>query len=59
MRWAEHVARKGERRGVCRVLVGKQGKRSFGRPMRRWKYNIRLDLQEVRYGAVDCIELAR
>ena len=23
MRWAGHVARMGERRGVCRVLVGK------------------------------------
>jgi hypothetical protein len=25
MRWAEHVARIGERRGVYRVLVGKPG----------------------------------
>jgi len=33
MRWAEHVARLGERRGVDRVLVGKpEGKRPFGRP---------------------------
>ena len=60
MRWAEHVAHMGERRGVCRMLVGKlEGKRSFGRPMRRWKYNIKLDLQEVGYGVVDCIELAQ
>jgi hypothetical protein len=51
MRWAEHVAHMGERRGVCRMLVGKlEGKRSFGRPMRRWKYNIKLDLQEVGWG---------
>jgi len=28
MRWAGHVARIGERRGTCRVLVGKpEGKR--------------------------------
>jgi len=27
MRWAGHVARMGEGRGVCRGLVGKPGKR--------------------------------
>jgi hypothetical protein len=33
MRWAGHVARKGEKRGVHRVLVGKsEGKRPLGRP---------------------------
>jgi hypothetical protein len=36
MRWAGHVARKGERRGVYRVLVGRpEGKRPLGRPRRR------------------------
>ena len=36
MRWAGHVARMGERRGVYRVLVGKpEGKSSLGRPRRR------------------------
>ena len=44
-----HVARKGERRDVYRVLVRKhEGKRSFGRPMCRWEDNIKMDLQEVR-----------
>jgi len=38
MRWAGHVTRIGERRGVCRVLVGKpEGKRPLGRPRRRWE----------------------
>jgi len=38
MRWAGHVARRGERRGVYRVLVGKpEGNRPLGRPMRRWE----------------------
>src|SRR5215469_3285546 len=38
MRWAEHVARIREERGVHRVLVGKQeGKRPLGRPRRRWE----------------------
>ena len=36
MRWAVHVARIGERRGVYRVLVGKpEGRRPLGRPRRR------------------------
>ena len=48
MRWAGHVARMGERRGVHRVLVGKpEGKRPLGRPRRRWEDNIKMDLQEV------------
>jgi hypothetical protein len=37
MRWAGHVARMGERRGVYRVLVGMpEGKRALGRRRRRW-----------------------
>ena len=38
----------GEGRGVNRVLVGKpEGKRSLGRPRRRWEDNIKMYLQEV------------
>jgi len=34
------------------VLVGKpQGKRPLGRPRRRWEDNIKMDLQEVEWGA--------
>jgi hypothetical protein len=52
MRWAGHVALMGERRGVCRVLVGKpMGKRPFGRLRRRWEFNIKVDLQQVGCGA--------
>jgi hypothetical protein len=37
MRWARHVARMGESRGVYRGLVGKpEGKRPFWRPRRGW-----------------------
>jgi len=37
MRWAGHVARMGERRGVYRVLMGKpEGKRPLERPRDRW-----------------------
>jgi len=43
--WAGHVARVGERRGVCRVLVGKpEGKRPLGRPRLRWQGNIKINL---------------
>ena len=53
MRWAGHVARMGEGRGVHRVLVGKpEGKRPLGRPRRRWEDNIKMDLQEVGRGFV-------
>jgi len=38
----------GERRGVYRVLVGRpEGKRLLVRSRRRWKNNIKMDLQEV------------
>ena len=51
MRWAGHVARMGEERGVYRVLVEKpEGRGPLGRPRRRWVDNIRMDLQEVGYG---------
>jgi hypothetical protein len=54
MRWAGHVARMGEGRGVYRVLVGKtEGKRSLGRPIRRWEDNIKMDLQELGGGCGD------
>ena len=60
MRWAGHVARMGERRGVYRVLVGKpEGKRPLGRPKRRCEDNINMDLQEVECGIMDWIELAQ
>jgi hypothetical protein len=46
MRWAEHVARMGEGRGVYRVLVGRpEVKRPLGRPRRRWEDNIKMDLR--------------
>jgi hypothetical protein len=60
MRWAGHVARMGEGRGVYRVLAGKsQGWRPPGRPRRRWEDNIRMDLRKVGCGCVDWMELAQ
>jgi len=60
IRWAGHVARMGERRGVYRVLVGKhEGKRSLGRPRSRWENNIKTDLLEVGCSGMDWIELVQ
>jgi hypothetical protein len=59
MRWAGHVARMGEERGVHRVLVGKpEGKRPLGRPRRGWEDTIKMDVQEVGGGRGDWMELA-
>jgi hypothetical protein len=60
MRWAGHVTRMGEGRGVYRVLVGKpEGKRPLGRSRRRWEDNIKADLQVLGCGGMDWIELAK
>ena len=60
IRWAGHVARLGEKRGVCRVLVGiPEEKRRLGRPRIRWEDNIKIDLQEVGCGGMDWIELVQ
>jgi len=59
-KWAWYVALMGERRGVYRVLVGKpEGTRPLGRSRRRWEDNIKMDLQEVRCGAMDWVLLAQ
>jgi hypothetical protein len=51
MRWAGHVARLGEGRNVYRVLVGRpEGKRTLGRPRRRWEGGIKMDLREIGWG---------
>jgi hypothetical protein len=59
-RWAGHVARMGEGRGVYRVSVGRsKGKRPLGRPRHRWEDNIKMDLREVGIGGVNWIRLAQ
>ena len=60
LRWARHVARIEEGRGVHKVLVGKpEGKRPLGRPRRRWEDNIKMDLEEAGRGCGDWMELAQ
>jgi hypothetical protein len=60
MRWAGHVARKREKRNAYRILVGKpEGKRTLGRPRRRWVDNIKMDLREIGWDGKNWIDLAR
>jgi hypothetical protein len=51
MRWAGHVERMGEKRGAYSILVGRpEGRRPLGRPRRRREDNIKMNLQDVRWG---------
>jgi len=60
MRWTRHVARMGEMKCACGVLVvGTEGKNSLGRPRRRWEDNIKMDLQEVECGGMDWNDLVQ
>jgi hypothetical protein len=60
LRWAGHVARMWEGKGVYRVLVGRpEGKRPLGRPGNRWEDNIKLDLRETGTDGLNWIQLAQ
>ena len=55
-----HVAPMGKKGGTYRILLGKpEGNGPLGRPMQGWKDSIKLDLQNVRRGGMDCINLAQ
>jgi hypothetical protein len=59
MRWAGHVARMGDGRGVYKVLVGRpEGKRPLGRPRRRWEDDIKID-SEIWIDGANWIRLAQ
>jgi len=46
--------------GAYRILVGKhEGKRQLGRPRRRWKDNIKVDIKEVGWFGMDWTDLAQ
>jgi hypothetical protein len=58
IRWAGHVSRMGEGRGVYGVLVGRpEGKRLLGRPRRKWEDNIKMDLTEIGIDGANWIRL--
>jgi hypothetical protein len=60
MRWAGHVARMGEGWGAYRILVRRpEERRQFEIPRHGWEDNIKIDLKQVGWGAMDWIELAQ
>jgi hypothetical protein len=51
MRWTGHVAFMGVGIDVCRIFMGKSGrKRPLGKPRRRYCDNIKMDFQEMGLG---------
>jgi hypothetical protein len=49
----------GQERCIQSIFVGKpEEKRPLGRPRRRWKYNVKIYLQETRWG-VDWIDVTQ
>jgi hypothetical protein len=58
--WAGHVARMGETRKACRILMGKpEGKRPLGRPRHRWMGNIKIHLRKIGWDGMDWIDLVQ
>jgi hypothetical protein len=54
MRLAGNVARIGEKRNACRILLGRpEGKRPLGRPRSRRLDNIKIDLRDVGWDGMD------
>jgi hypothetical protein len=50
----------GEKWDAYRVLMGNpESSRPLGRPVRRREDNIKIDLREIGWGGVDCINLAQ
>jgi hypothetical protein len=49
-----------EKKNAYRILVGDpEGKRSLGRPRRRWVDNIKMDLREIGWDGMNWIDLAQ
>jgi hypothetical protein len=60
MRWAGHVAQKGEKRNTNRILVGKpEEERTLGRPRCRWVDNIKMVHRETGWSCMNWIDLVQ
>jgi hypothetical protein len=58
--WAGHVAHKGDKRKVYKVLMGKpKGKIPLARPRHRWEDETRMDLGETGWRGVEWIQMAQ
>ena len=59
-RWADPISEMEEGRRAFRMLTSKPiGKRHLGRPRRRWKDNIRMDLEEIGVNTSNCVDSAQ
>jgi len=55
---SESCSTRGEMISTYKTLVGKpEGKRSLGRPRRRWEDHVRMDLRKIRWKGVDWIHM--
>ena len=60
LRWVGHLARIEEGRSAFKILIRiPTGKRSLGRPMRRWEDNIRMDLKEIGISTRNLVDSAQ
>jgi hypothetical protein len=60
VRWAVRVARMGEIRNACNILVrNPEGERPLGRSRHGWEDKIRLHLRDMGWECVDWMHLAR
>ena len=60
LRWAGYVARMEAVRSAFRILTDTPaGKRPLGRPRRRWKDNIRMDLKDIHINTRNWVDLAQ
>jgi hypothetical protein len=60
LRWTNHIARMEEGRNSFKILIGNPtGKRTLGRPWRRWEDNIRMDLEEIGINAGNWVDSAQ
>ena len=54
------MERMGNRRGSCRVLVGRSDvKIPLGRPTRKWEDDMKMGLQEEGWGSVNWVHLSQ
>ena len=59
LRWGSLVARMEEGRSAFKIVTATpEGKRSLGRPRRRWEDNIRMDLKEIGINTRICVDSA-
>jgi hypothetical protein len=47
-------------RNTYKILVGKpERKKQFGRPRRKWKHNVGMDIRKTEWEVVDWMQLAQ